>query len=188
MTYSVAYAPMSQQYGMTFEDVIHHEACGHGLGKLADEYTGNGTIPTSKANELGVFQRAGAYVNVDLHSSVVSTSWADYAADSRFGYENISAYQGGYTYNTGVYRPTQTSIMVDNKGIFNAPSRAQIYKRVMGIANDWNWTFDYESFVSFDAPFRSNNYNSSSTMSARQNYVERVDFVPLAPPVFVKDN
>lgn len=188
LAYSVAYVPMSEQSGMTFEDVIHHEACGHGLGKLADEYTGNGTIPTSKANELGVFQRAGAYVNVDLHSDVSSTLWADYAADSRFGYENLDAYQGGYTYNYGVYRPSQTSIMVSNKGIFNAPSRAQIYKRVMGIANDWNWTFDYEGFVSFDAPFRSNNYNTSSTMSVRRNYVERDDFVPLAPPVFVKDN
>ena len=187
LVYSVAYVPMSQQSGMTFEDVIHHEACGHGLGKLADEYTGNGAIPASEADNLEVFQRAGAYVNVDLHSDVVYTSWADYAADSRFGYERLSAYKGGYTYNSGVYRPTQTSIMDSNKGIFNAPSRAQIYKRVMGIANDWNWTFDYDSFVSFDATFRSNNYNSSA-MSARQNYVERNDFVPLAPPVFVKDN
>lgn len=186
LTYSVAFVPMSEQSGMTFEDVIHHEACGHGLGKLADEYTGNGTIPDSQVNKLEVYQRAGAYVNVDLHAKVGSTSWADYAADSRFGYEKIGAYEGGFSYDSGVYRPTRTSIMDSNKGIFNAPSRAQIYKRVMGIANDWNWTFDYESFVSFDAPFRSENYNSSSTMTVRQNYVEKNDFVPLAPPVFVK--
>lgn len=187
LVYSVAYVPMSTQQGMTYENVIHHEACGHGLGKLADEYTGSGTIPPSEISSLNIFQNAGAYVNVDLQYNVSSTLWADFAADSRFDYEHLGAYEGGYTYDYGVYRPTQTSIMVTNKGTFNAPSRAQIYKRVMDIANDY-WTFDYEEFVNFDAPFRNRFYNSSSAQAAPRNYVERDDFEPLAPPVFVKDN
>lgn len=189
LSFSVAYVPMSQQQGMSFENVIHHEACGHGLGKLADEYTGNGAITSEVSSQLQRFQNAGAYVNVDLHSSVSATSWASYASDSRFSNEYLGAYEGGYTYTYGVYRPTTNSIMNNNKGVFNAPSRAQIYKRVMSIANSWNWTFNYEDFVNFDAPFRASHYTSSATAQQARplNYVEINDFIPLAPPVFVRD-
>ncbi len=186
MTYSVAYIPMTDERDITFEEVLHHEACGHGLGKLADEYSRNGTIPSANADRLILYHNAGAYVNVDLHSDVSSTLWADFASDPRFGYEKIGAYQGGYTYSFGVYRPTQTSIMDSNKGVFNAPSRAQIYKRVMGIANNRDWSFDYEDFVRFDADFRSGHYNNSNQTKALKHALPD-GFTPLAPPVLVKD-
>lgn len=184
ITYSVAYVPMAQENGMTFENVIHHEACGHGMGKLADEYSGSGTIPSSEKNTLQLYQNGGAYTNVDLHTNVNETSWSRFAADSRFATEQIGAYEGAYTYSYGVYRPSQTSIMVSNKGIFNAPSRAQIYKRTMSIAFNGTWEFDYEAFVSFDEPIRERIYTKTSLIQREPfNY----SFVPLAPPVFVKD-
>ena len=110
--------------------------------------------------------------------------WAQFAEDPRFSYENIGAYEGAYTYRYGVYRPTEDSIMNKNVGVFNAPSRAQIYRRVMSIAYDWNWTFDYESFVNFDAPFRERYYSSSTMMAPDLGIVNT--FIPLAPPVLIE--
>ncbi len=185
-TYSIAYTPMTNSNGITMENVIHHEACGHGMGKLADEYSGSSAITSSAKANLLKFHDAGGYVNVDVYSDVSQTLWAQYAEDERFSYECIGAYQGGYTYKSGVYRPTQTSIMNDNVGIFNAPSRAQIYRRVMSIAHDWNWTFNYETFVSFDASFRQRNYSSSSMQALDRQ--SRAGFIPLASPVLIEDD
>jgi hypothetical protein len=177
---------MTNSNGITMENVIHHEACGHGMGKLADEYSGSSAITSSAKANLLKFHDAGGYVNVDVYSDVSQTLWAQYAEDERFSYECIGAYQGGYTYKSGVYRPTQTSIMNDNVGIFNAPSRAQIYRRVMSIAHDWNWTFNYETFVSFDASFRQRNYSSSSMQALDRQ--SRAGFIPLASPVLIEDD
>lgn len=185
---SVAYVPMANQYGMTFEDVIHHEACGHGIGKLADEYSGGSAISSDAISRLLKFQDAGAYVNVDINSDVSSTSWSRLAADERFGGENLGAYEGAYTYAYGIYRPTFTSIMDNNKGVFNAPSRAQIYKRVMGTAYNWSWTFDYEGFVAFDSNIRQNMLNSVSNNAPGLEQPVSMEGYRLPSPVFVKDS
>ena len=184
LTHSIAYVPMCKRNGVTFEDLIHHEACGHGMGKLADEYSGQSAIPSNVRDELLKSQSAGGYLNVDVNSYVSETSWAQFAADSRFSYENIGAYEGAYTYRSGVYRPTQNSMMNNDYRMFNAPSRAQIYRRVMGVANDWNWEFDYETFVSFDAPFRKAHYSTANTIEPEPD--NRNDILPLAPPVMVR--
>ena len=187
-THSIVYVPMCDQYGMTFEDIIHHEACGHGFGKLADEYSDKGTISASQLSSLRKFQEGGAYRNVDEHSNVNETSWAGYANDYRFSYENIGAYEGAYTFDRGVFRPTESSIMRYNKGFFNAPSRALIYSRAMSISNNWNWSFDYEEFVKFDEPARNRIYYSPSN-AARSSAAKYEDvhssFTPLGPPVFI---
>ena len=56
----------------------------------------------------------------------------------------------------------------------------------MSIANNWDWTFDYETFADFDAPFRNSYYNRSSTSAKEAYHVVRDAFVPLAPPVIVE--
>ncbi|MDY4753129.1 MAG: hypothetical protein SPD44_10540, partial [Prevotella sp.] len=76
----------------------------------------------------------------------------------------LSCYEGAYTYLKGVWRPTVNSIMRDNSGAFNAPSRCMIYKRCMHIALASAWTDDYETFVSFDAPSR--NATATTTRAA----------------------
>ncbi len=184
LAHSTAYVPMTNRNGLTFEDVLHHEACGHGMGKLADEYSGSTSITSNAKEQLSSFHKAGGYVNVDVESDVSESLWAQFAEDPRFSYENIGAYEGAYTYRYGVYRPTEDSIMNKNVGVFNAPSRAQIYRRVMSIAYDWNWTFDYESFVNFDAPFRERYYSSSTMMAPDLGIVNT--FIPLAPPVLIE--
>ncbi len=153
---SIAYVPMTDpdEYGgIGFEQVLHHEAIGHGLGKLDDEYyyEENGTITDSAKDELLKYQSYGICRNVDIHSDVTQTYWSSFAADSRYNYESIGTYEGGSTYAKGVYRSTQTSIMVENTGGFNAPSREAIYKRILYIANKGNYSYSYNNFTNYDA-------------------------------------
>lgn len=157
---SIAYIPMTdgtKYQGVGFEQILHHEAIGHGFGKLADEYDdgGNGTVISSEdSQDLQEAQRYGLFRNVDIHAEVSQTYWAKLAADSRFENEGLGTFEGAYTYDKGVYRPTQTSIMLNNQHAFNAPSREAIYKRVMSLANNGKYVYDYEAFVEFDTPNR----------------------------------
>lgn len=157
---SIAYIPMTdgtKYQGVGFEQILHHEAIGHGFGKLADEYDdgGNGTvIPSKDIQDLQEAQSYGLFRNVDIHAEVSRTYWAKLAADTRFGNEGLGTFEGAYTYDKGVYRPTQTSIMLNNQNAFNAPSREAIYKRVMSLAKSGNYIYNYEEFVEFDAPNR----------------------------------
>jgi len=153
---SIAYVPMTNpnEYdGIGFEQVLYHEAIGHGLGKLDDEYYYEkyGTITNSARDELLKYQSYGICRNVDIHSDVTQTYWSSFAADSRYSNESIGTYEGASTYAKGVYRATQTSIMVGNTGSFNAPSREAIYKRILYIANKGNYFYSYNNFTSYDA-------------------------------------
>ena len=62
--------------------------------------------------------------------------------------------EGAYLCLTGMYRPTEDSMMNSNKGKFNAPSREAIYYRIHKLAYGASWKYDYETFVSWDAKNR----------------------------------
>lgn len=169
--YSVAYIPMaeaSKYGGIGFEQILHHEALGHGFGKLSDEYAyeRNGTLKeeSEEYGELKSWQSYGCYRNVDTAGKLEETFWAHLAAEPRYAAEKLGCYEGGFTYSKGVYRPTETSIMVSNEGGFNAPSRELIYKRAMMIASGGTYTYVYDDFLAFDEP-------SWKTSSAAQTRV-----------------
>ncbi|MFA6812709.1 MAG: hypothetical protein WCR45_06405, partial [Bacteroidaceae bacterium] len=82
--------------------------------------------------------------------------------------EGLSMYEGGLTYAYGVYRPTETSIMYENTDGFNAPSRMAIYKYVNLLANKGDWTFDLNTFLTWDKQFLSTR-KSSATRSTRSS-------------------
>ncbi len=175
--FSVAYCPYVDWNEQTFREMLHHEACGHGFAFLADEYTYGGTIPESEiAEQQEYYDLYGWNANVDFTSDLTRIKWSHFVTDERYADENIGAYEGGLTYDYGVYRPTESSIMQYNVGQFNAPSREAIYKRAMKLAYGNSWTYDYETFVEFDRPSR-------TTTRAIWNIGRPKDFVPLAPPV-----
>lgn len=58
--------------------------------------------------------------------------------------------EGAATYASGLWRPTDDSMMKSNVAPFNVPSREAIYKRVMSMAYGTPWEYDYEEFVMFD--------------------------------------
>lgn len=165
----------------TFVQFLHHEACGHGFAKLADEYANeyNGTIPEGEVLDYMNKQKNwGWWKNVDFTNDLSQIRWSKFINDSRYANEGLGAYEGGLTYWTGVWRPTENSIMRYNTGGFNAPSREAIYYRIHKLAYGADWQYDYEKFVEWDA------INRNSTTARSLNHVEvPKKFKPLHAPV-----
>lgn len=183
---SVAYFPIGTDEE-TFEQLLHHEACGHGFSKLADEYAyqNYGAIP---ASEIQDYQSAGRdygwYKNVDFTSDPTQVKWSKYLSDSRYSNDGLGVFEGACTYWTGAYRPTDVSIMRYNTDGFNAPSREAIYYRIHKLAYGTPWAFNYEDFVTYDAinrkaSTRSTTWNSAAVKRFRENH---------CPPVVIRKN
>lgn len=177
---SVSYFPKGGD-ATTFAQLLHHEACGHGFAKLADEYAyeENGAISADDVNLTKEQQyNWGWWKNVDFTNDLSQIRWSKFINDSRYANEGLGAYEGGLTYWTGVWRPTENSIMRYNTGGFNAPSREAIYYRIHKLAYGADWQYDYEKFVEWDA------INRNSTTARSLNHVEvPKKFKPLHAPV-----
>ena len=182
---AICYVPLCRDE-TDYAQTLRHEGCGHGFGKLADEYfyDSMGRIPDDKVTELKQWKvlSYGFYENVDLTSDPNTILWSKFISDSRYS-GKVGVYEGGYTYPYGVYRPTDNSIMRYNTGGFNAPSREAIYKKIMKFSEGDAWTYDYETFVAFDAPARS--AEAVTRAAAQCAAVDKANFIPLAPPVMV---
>ncbi len=177
---SIAYFPKGSD-ATVFAEGVHHEAGGHGFSKLADEYAYEdmGTIPDSEVlRTRGQQDDWGWRKNVDFTNDLSSIRWSHFLADNRYIYDGLGAYEGGLTYWSGVWRPTENSIMRYNTGGFNAPSREAIYYRIHKLAYGVEWQYDYEEFVTYDAI---NRKTAASTYDIPYVY----DFIPLHPPVVV---
>jgi hypothetical protein len=130
--------------------VIRHEAGGHGFAKLADEYHYSGTV--SASDRIFLRERAPYmwYSNVDVTSDPAKVKWAWFLSDDRYK-DEVGMHEGGYTYLYGVWRPSDNSIMNDNMGGFNAPSRYTIWYRIHKLAYGSAWNGTYEDFAAYDA-------------------------------------
>ena len=141
---SVAFTPVVAYDQKEFASIIHHEAVGHGLGKLGDEYIYyNGTIEDSYKAELLEMQLKGWFQNLSVSSTVLP--WSHFLGNSN--YSMVSTFEGGYFFTNGVWRAEQNNCMINNIPYFNAPSREQIVKRILkssGVSYSW------EDFVSKD--------------------------------------
>ena len=186
---SIAWVPFGLAPGVTSKaNLLIHEIGGHGIGKLADEYyyLDNGTISSERIEAVKEKQKNNWYLNVDFTSSTSNVLWSRFVKDSRYAHEEIGAYAGGYTYPTGVWRPTMWSIMNQHHvyGTFNAPSRAQIYTRIMKLSEGQSWQFDYETFVKWD---QAHPTKQSTSPSTRTNHaeVDEAENEICVPPVII---
>ena len=134
--------------------VVIHESGGHGFGKLADEYSiiDYGRITQGEIDKIKDGQKKGWFVNVDVTDDPKTVLWSRYIDDSSFSDEKIGMFEGGYGFFLGVWRPTYQSVMNSNTyyQYFNAPSRAQIYTRIMKLSEGQSWEFDYDAFKTWD--------------------------------------
>ena len=134
--------------------VLIHESGGHGLGKLADEYSviAFGRPKQGVIDRIKDEHKIGWSVNVDVTGDPEAVLWSRYIGDTAFADEEIGVYEGGSTYLMDVWRPTRQSVMNSNElfTYFNAPSRAQIYTRIMKLSEGQSWEFDYDAFVAWD--------------------------------------
>lgn len=175
--------------GLEDTSTLTHEAGGHGFGGLLDEYTEakyeNMALPEELKTELDndwALYRQGA--NVDWRNDASTVKWSHFLNDKRYENEGLGLYEGAYLYGYGVYRPTNNSMMRYNYGSFNAPSREEIYKRIMQRSEGDSWTYDYEEFVKYDAINRNAASRSASrtlTEAERQEYIKNHQ-----PPTFIK--
>lgn len=160
---SIAYCSLGRNESDRVK-LIHHEVCGHGIGKLADEYfTGLGLDLYSlerKVNNLMLYHEMGLYRNadIDLDEDTRNEFQGDYKATDKnnvywhdlFGTTNnyesdsveaLGLFKGGYGLMAFFCRPTEDSeksIMINGTDRFNAISRRQIYYRYLrlsGIVN-----------------------------------------------------
>lgn len=170
---SIALCPVGRD---TFEEIVYHEAGGHGFGRLLDEYIyyANQSYPATSSRELVQFRqgdvwRFGANLSVTNDREIVH--WNHYF--ERDGYEMVGLYEGGGLYGKGVWRPEENSCMNDNTPYFNAPSREAIVRRIMAINNK---TFDFDTYYRRD--------KIESVIQSTRSIAGRTTVrVPLAPPV-----
>lgn len=178
---SISYFPKGGD-AETFAQLLHHEALGHGFAKLADEYAYEeyGAVPESTV-ALHQEQQTnwGWWKNIDFTNDSSEIRWSRLLLDERYQYDGLGAFEGGLTYWTGVWRPTENSIMRYNIGGFNAPSREAIYYRIHKLAYGDEWEYDYEKFVEWDAKNRKT-AESPLLMPSRD---KMENFTPTHPPV-----
>ena len=183
---SISYFPKGGDAEI-FAQLLHHEALGHGFAKLADEYAYEefGAVPESTV-ALHQEQQSnwGWWKNIDFTNDSASIRWSRLLMDDRYQYDGLGAFEGGLTYWTGVWRPTENSIMRYNFGGFNAPSREAIYYRIHKLAYGEEWEYDYEKFVEWDAKNRKK-ADSPLLMPSREAIR---NFVPTHPPVIKQMN
>ncbi|MDH6357835.1 M64 family metallopeptidase [Parabacteroides sp. PF5-9] len=141
---SVAYTHCAEEE--MFKNTLRHEALGHGFAHLADEYGGWGTIDKNYVEEMRIQQGKGWWANIDFTNDPNKIGWKQFLDDPKYSY--VGVYEGGGTYDHGVWRPEENSCMGDSSfPYFNAPSRYAIYCRVMQLAGE---PYSFEAFKAFD--------------------------------------
>lgn len=148
---AVAYIPAVKSK-LLFRGLVQHETAGHGFAKLADEYFSPSDPEISQERKIKLHQneKYGWWSNVDFTADFAAVKWAHFLADERYANEGLGAYEGACEASSGVWRPTYRSIMSDNSGKFNPPSREIIWKRIHQLAYGSSWQYDYEVFAEYD--------------------------------------
>jgi hypothetical protein len=171
--YAIAFCPL--QDGLEselFREVLVHEAIGHGLAKLADEYAyeDRGIADDDVKKTIATAHERRWMMNVDTTDDLSKIVWWPFVGDERYAEEQIGAYEGGYTYSAGIWRPTQRSMMNQNDSPFNAPSRKAIYDRIRYLGENAA-TSTAEEFATFDAQHKPEQWEYTRSADSRQKRI-----------------
>jgi hypothetical protein len=151
---AVAVVPMSTDPApYDFRGLVHHEAGGHGFGKLADEYIYNNAFIQScicncckHADEVKAHQSYGFYSNISLTGDMQSVPWSHMIYDSQYS-NTVDVYEGAFFHSRGVFRSEPTSCMHNNIPYYNAISREAMVKRIKKYAAE---EYRYDEFKKLD--------------------------------------
>ena len=151
---AVALVPMSTDPApYDFQGLVHHEAGGHGFGKLADEYIyHNAFIQScsctccSHTLAINKMKSYGFYENISLTGSMQEVPWSHMIYDPQYS-NVVDVYEGAYMHTRGVYRSEATSCMNNNIAYYNAISREAMVKRIMKYAGE---EYSFEAFKAKD--------------------------------------
>lgn len=124
---------VESQYG--FEGLVHHEAIGHALAFLDEEYHVNGkTADAEFAVKLAEKQGKGLSMNISSTSNPATVPWA--AMIGKKGCESVGVFEGAGDFTYGAYRSADKCCMVDNRPDFSMWCRYLIWSRVLGVAGE----------------------------------------------------
>lgn len=127
--------------------LIRHEGGGHAFGRLADEYNWGAVADQTKIqNLLNEQNNNGFYMNVTADTGAGSP-WARFIGLA--GYEDVGYYEGAWGCSAGIYRSSENSIMLNNQGRFNAPSREIIFRRII-LQSEGAGSYSFERFLEYD--------------------------------------
>lgn len=134
-----------------FGQIVIHEAVGHGLGKLADEYYSPGApwyMPEWKKQELqSLYDNYGWYSNIDFTKDPQKIRWSWFLSDEKYK-SSVGIFEGAFVdYTHDVFRPSENSIMNSYQTGFNAPSRNAIYKFIMLRSGE---EYKFQDFIAQD--------------------------------------
>ena len=175
---SISFCPTVGYDKTYFSQVVMHEVVGHGIGKLADEYYYYGTIaPAELEVYKSDYEKFGWWANVDFTNDPAKIKWKAFLTNALYT-GKVGIFEGGLTFQLGVYRSSQTSIMQDYSNEFNAPSRAAIYKRIMELSGEG---YSFDKFLEYDAVNRN---TSAGILTKSPLFLKK--YINLAPPVVIK--
>ena len=151
---AVALVPMSNDPApYDFRGLVHHEAGGHGFGKLADEYIYHNAFIQSCSciccghiDAINAMKRYGFYENISLTGSMQEVPWSHMIYDPQYS-NVVDVYEGAYMHTRGVWRSEATSCMNNNIPYYNAISREAMVKRIMKYAGE---EYSFEAFKAMD--------------------------------------
>ncbi len=151
---AVALVPMSTDPApYDFQGLVHHEAGGHGFGKLADEYIYHnafiqscGCVCCGHTDAINAMKSYGFYTNISLTGSMQEVPWSHMIYDPQYS-NVVDVYEGAYMHTRGVFRSEATSCMNNNIAYYNAISRESMVKRIMKYAGE---EYSFEAFKAKD--------------------------------------
>ena len=146
----IAYCSSGSNVQDAFGVLVRHEAGGHGFAFLGDEYsTGNGTPSKATIDEYNrLYSKYGWYSNLDFTNDPSKVKWNFFLTDERYK-DQVGIFEGaGGPFSTGIFRPSEDSMMNHNVEYYNAPSRWAIYKRIMELSGE---EASFEKFLEYDA-------------------------------------
>ena len=151
---AVAVVPMSTDPApYDFRGLVHHEAGGHGFGKLADEYIYHNAFIQScscvccgHVDDVKDFHSYGFYSNISLTGDMQSVPWSHMIYDPQYS-NTVDVYEGAFFHTRGVFRSEPTSCMHNNIPYYNAISREAMVKRIKKYAGE---SYSFEEFKAND--------------------------------------
>lgn len=151
---AVAIVPMSTDPApYDFRGLVHHEAGGHGFGKLADEYIYHNAFIQSctciccdHVEDIYIMKSYGFYDNISLSGDMHSVPWSHLIYDPQYS-NTVDMYEGAYFHTRGVFRSEPTSCMNNNIPYYNAISREAMVKRIKKYAGE---EYSFEDFKAND--------------------------------------
>mgnify|MGYP003289634682 CR=1 FL=1 len=152
---AIAFVPHSRyDYPNDFRGLIQHEACGHGFGKLADEYIYHreyiqkcGCNCCDHIDAVLVNKSQGWYRNISLSGKYSDIEWRHLIFHEDYD-DIVDIYEGAYFHARGVYRSEVNSCMNNNVPYFSTISRQAIVERIKDYAGE---EFLFDDFVTNDS-------------------------------------